>query len=469
VAPDRPGWFANNDTAQFIRAEDHAGRSEWVMADTRGPGAIVRIWMGAPKPEEGPLGTIRIYLDGATTPAVEEVADRLLSGESFVGPPLAAVRSIGRNLYLPIPYARHAKVTYDRNSSVSKKPEDRAWYHVGYRTYPKGTRVSSFSMAELERARAKLDAVQKILAAVPETPRGVAEAVPVTRRLGPGETAEAAMKGPAAIRSFAVQLQADDMAQALRSTVLRVEFDGVETVWCPVGDFFGSGVGLNPYRDWWRTVEPGGVMAARWVMPFRRSCTVRLRNLGKEPVEATLGPLWHGPWRWDGRSLYFHANWRHEYPIRTRKEDGIDWNYIQIRGQGVYAGDMLAIHNGSARWWGEGDEKIFVDGERFPSHFGTGTEDYYGYSFGDLGTFFEAPFHAAPRAEGNRAPGHTTSTRTRSLDAIPFRRSLRFDMEIWHWDQTEVEYAAATYWYARPGATSNRKPEPGEAARPVLK
>lgn len=27
-------------------------------------------------------------------------------------------------------------------------------------------------------------------------------------------------------------------------------------------------------------------------------------------------------------------------------------------------------------WWGEGDEKFFVDGEKFPSTFGTGSEDY---------------------------------------------------------------------------------------------
>ena len=46
-------------------------------------------------------------------------------------------------------------------------------------------------------------------------------------------------------------------------------------------------------------------------------------------------------------------------------------------------GDTLALHNGAAAWWGEGDEKIFVDGETFPSHFGTGSEDYYGYSFGE--------------------------------------------------------------------------------------
>ena len=56
----------------------------------------------------------------------------------------------------------------------------------------------------------------------------------------------------------------------------------------------------------------------------------------------------------------------------------------------------------------------------------------------------------------------------RCLDAIPFTRSLRFDMEVWHWADCKVGYAATTYWYALPGATHNRLPQPEEAAAPIL-
>jgi hypothetical protein len=134
----------------------------------------------------------------------------------------------------------------------------------------------------------------------------------------------------------------------------------------------------------------------------------------------------------------------------------------------VYVGDTLAVHNGCSKWWGEGDEKIWVDDDKFPSIFGTGTEDYYGYSYGDRGTFFEAPFHAEPRWDGNHRPGHVTNTRTRSLDAIPFHHRLNMNMEIWHWEATAMAFAATTYWYARPGAICNRKPEVEQARRPIL-
>ncbi|MEM1061290.1 MAG: DUF2961 domain-containing protein, partial [Planctomycetota bacterium] len=128
-------------------------------------------------------------------------------------------------------------------------------------------------------------------------------------------------------------------------------------------------------------------------------------------------------------------------------------------GRGVYVGDTLTVFNPVQRWWGEGDEKIFVDGESFPSIFGTGTEDYYGYSWGGRSTdFYEHPFHAQPRShiynKGNRksgdehnTQGYSTETRTRSLDTIPFQSGLKLDMEVWSWADCEMSYGVGTYWY----------------------
>lgn len=136
-----------------------------------------------------------------------------------------------------------------------------------------------------------------------------------------------------------------------------------------------------------------------------------------------------------------------------------DWNYLTATGQGVYMGDTLCVVNPVEGWWGEGDEKIYVDGEAFPSHFGTGTEDYYGYAW-CTPEVFQAPFHAQPHAQGPRNFGHVTNTRVRLLDGIPFRRDFRFDMEVWHWESCEIPYAVATYWYARAGAAGQPEPDP---------
>jgi hypothetical protein len=56
----------------------------------------------------------------------------------------------------------------------------------------------------------------------------------------------------------------------------------------------------------------------------------------------------------------------------------------------------------------------------------------------------------------------------RLLDGIPYRRSLKFDMELWHCADTEVSQAAGVFWYARPGGMSNRVPQPEEAVRDLI-
>ena len=157
------GWFANEDWSRFIREETHGERTEWVMMDAEGPGCIVRFWMGNPAPDTPNLGTMRVYFDGEDKPTLEMTAEKLLNG-GLVGPPLSAVRAIGRNLYLPIPYAKHCKVTYDRNFWVDgKRRVDRAFYIINYRSYAEGTRVKTFRPADLEEAKATVGRVQRLL------------------------------------------------------------------------------------------------------------------------------------------------------------------------------------------------------------------------------------------------------------------------------------------------------------------
>ena len=439
-SPDED-WFANADAGQFLREEQNAGRTEWVLMDTEGPGAIVRFWSANP---DG-AGIIRIYLDGSETPAIETPLSDLLGGTWRVGAPLAAIRGRGWNLYLPIPYAKSCKVTADK---------DKFYYQINYRTYPAGTPVETFSMDVFEKGlpvlrdvTVQLQTVGRDLQPRPMNTMHQDGPLPqekaVSLRLPPG---------PRVVRELTIRLRGADLAKAHRGVVLNMTFDGEETAWCPVGDFFGSGVGVNVFRSWWQKVEADGSMTCYWPMPYEQSATVTLENLAGGPLEYDLTVRTAG-WMWDDRSMHFHSTWRHEHPISTAEKK--DWNYVEVTGQGVYAGDMLALLNPTTVWWGEGDEKIYVDGESFPSHFGTGTEDYYGYAWGDW-HFFEGPFHAQPRVDGPVELGHTTVFRSRSLDAIPFNKSLRMDMEVWHHRSVEVAYAASTWYYARPGATDNR-------------
>ena len=464
---DPGGWFANTDnmdgSGSSLRWETIQGRRECVLMDADGPGCIVRFWSGGQRPK----GKLRFYLDGAQEPAIEAPMQDLMAGKLFIPRPLAIENAgVALNLYLPIPYAKHCKITYDEASPGNPNaPPPGRWYNIEYRTYPAGTSVKPFSMEDFKALQTTIERVSKTLLDPPTSAEG--RSTSLDQAIEPGKEASVDLPaGPAAVRSIELRLDgvpAEQAAQALRSTVLRASFDGEEAVWCPVGDFFGSGVGVNVLNSWHRSVAKDGTMTCRWVMPYEKSARLTLLNLTQQRMTARL-KLLVGDWKWDDRSMHFHANWRQQFPLKTRPFQ--DWNYIEVTGKGVYMGDTLALMNPVRDWWGEGDEKIWVDGESFPSHFGTGSEDYYGYAWGNP-TLFQGPFCAQVRCDGPGNQGHTVVTRTRSLDAIPFAKSLKTDIEVWHWRDCQVAYAAATYWYARPGAASNRGPAPDEAARAI--
>jgi hypothetical protein len=450
-------WFANGDCGVYLRVEDRDGRKEHVMADMQGPGALVRLWSA------NPAGTLRIYLDGSDKPALEYSHADLLSGKHPLLPkPIGATVSKGWNLYLPIPYAKSCKVTCDKGDQ---------YYHVNYRTYPAGTAVKSFSLDQLEAAKTEIANLAQQLAepqAAVKVPENAGYIKVDNVKLPPGKTINLFNgTGTGAVVEIKAKLNvpAEEREAALRATVIRATFDGEQTVEAPLGDFFGAAPGVNPYASLPLGVEKDGTMYCHWVMPFEKSGNIALVNLGKAPVgvESQVASV-HRPWT--ANSMHFHARWKIDFDVPTRPM--IDWNYLDVTGKGVFAGVAFFIDNPVKHWWGEGDEKIYVDGESFPSHFGTGTEDYYGYAWCSPQKFTHA-YHAQPRCDGPGNYGRTSVNRFHVLDRIPFEKSFKFDMELWHWGVCKVNIAVIDYYYAVPGAKDTFKPLDAEqlALRPM--
>ena len=134
-------------------------------------------------------------------------------------------------------------------------------------------------------------------------------------------------------------------------------------------------------------------------MPFRTRAIVSVVRTAPGPVEISgdvaVNALHFGP-----ESLLFHARWRPPETLRTRPFQ--DWHIGTLTGRGHLVGTVLGVDNPpAAAWWGEGDEKIYVDGETFPGIFGTGTEDYFGYAWSST-ELFEHPY-TRKRAPPGRA------------------------------------------------------------------
>lgn len=484
---DDSTWFANADSNKWVRVEEVTiggkKQRQYVLFDEEGPGALVRIWSTwGPTGEDFANDVLRIYIDDNEQPVVEGRLSELLDSGLLAEAPLAQgvspktpFQRRGHNLYLPIPYAKHCKIALLTQVPVEDEANtSELYYQINYRTYPAGTAIESFSLDRLQAAKPVVDKVQAMLKMSAPDIDGTEKVVSEPVRLAPGEAHTLELTGSKAIRELQVQLTADDLAQAMRSTVLEMEFDGEPTVWVPVGEFFGTSYHPSDVRTWYTAADRKGQMSCEWVMPFAKSAKITLRNLGSQDVQVQSLAAAVSDWSWDQRSLHFHATWHELFRASTSRptpgnnKGRYDINYVTIDGEGVYVGDTLTIFNAAKRWWGEGDEKIYVDGEKFPSHFGTGTEDYYGYAWCRPETF-AAPFHALPVGNGGPTKGLWVNSRYRTLDAIPFATSLKFDMEMWHNGKGLVNYAPTTFFYARPGARCNIRPDREGAARSLTR
>lgn len=472
VSPDQPGWFADSDGVSCIRTEKNKkGETEWVLMEDNGPGAITKMWAvcfyyGL---DNTTGANLKIYLDGEDDPTICCNFFDLVQGKAFVKSPLAAETRRAGNCYLPIPYAKGCKVTMDK----------KVFYNIiNYRSYPKGTHVRTFSMEDYQRSSNLVDSVNNVLTkgceADSQILRKSYQTFKKQQTLAAGESLKLAVDNknkPGAIRFLTIRLHASDEAQALRSTVLKASFDGEQTIWSPVGDFFNIGVGMKSYHMWERAVEKDGTMLCRWVMPYQEEAEWSVDNLGNQPVTVELS-VESGPYVWTDNSMYFHSTWRMDDP--TPGFPLFDYNLVNVKGKGLYVGDQFTVLNPEQGWWGEGDEKVYVDDDTFPSHFGTGTEDYYGWAGGVVPNpvdEFDEPFLANVRVASPNSMGYNTCTRTRVLDAIPFNKSIDFNIESSGSNRTSwfhLQYSVNSFWYAKPGAVSNRTPLPEMASRKLM-
>lgn len=483
IEPGGRDWYANSDGfgkepvpnfEAVLRAPEGDGAGEYLICDVPGPGAIVRLWTARIG------GTIRMYLDESETPVYDGPAE-----DFFLRPYNAYLSGTGlsaedfnnalyqRNAaYTPFPFAKHCRITWEgRHDQIH-------FYEVQVRRYAPDAEVRTFSPDDLKMDAEIIRQPLAVLANIDEiwpyrsarAPIAVAVDVPAH------DMAEAfRIDGPAAIERLTLRVEAADLDRALRQTVLHVQCDGAPwgQVQAPVGDFFGAGPGVNPYTSVPFSVTADGTMTCRYVMPCRESLRVLFENRGDQPVKIT-GAALPADYAWDEASMHFRARWRidHGLVASGAAEMGVqDLPFLIARGQGMYVGTAVMLLNpnevpsSGGNWWGEGDEKIFVDGDTRPSTFGTGSEDYFNYAWSatDLFTF---PYCGQPRNDGPANRGFVVNYRWHILDALPFDQSIAFYMELFSHERTPgYSYGRIAYHYAKPGVMDDHVPLTDEDLR----
>jgi len=434
-------WDANGDNNGFIRKAD----GQFVFAEMTGPGCIWRIWSAAPK-----AGHVRIYLDGDTNPAVDLPFAEYFSRTQtpFTRSALVQIVSQGCNNYTPIPFQKSCKIVADENWG--------AYYHFGYTTFPQGTQVPTFKRELSPAENAALDeADQRLSHCGPrEFPAGQSSGEGDVLLTGNGGSATRTLDGTGAINCLRVKLDppltpAD--RDVLREITLQIRWDGegAPSVWSPLGDFFGTAPGANVYRSLPCGYTEDGWFYANWFMPFTNGAEVKFVNEGTTERKITYAISSEAI---DGdlaRYTRFHAKWHRDAFLPAEPERRIDWTLLQTTGSGRFVGVMLHIWNPRGGWWGEGDEKFFVDGEKFPSTFGTGSEDYFGYAWSSP-KLFQHAYHNQTYNDGN-SKGHISVNRWHISDQVPFARQFEGDIEKYYSNDRPTRYAATVFWYLAPG------------------
>jgi hypothetical protein len=246
----------------------------------------------------------------------------------------------------------------------------------------------------------------------------------------------------------------------LREITIQIHWDGerAPSVWSPLGDFFGTAPGANVYRSLPCGYTEDGWFYANWFMPFTNGASIQFVNEGwnthKLHYEIFSESL-HGDLAQYAR---FHAKWHRDAFLPTEAERQIDWPLLKTTGRGRFVGVMLHVWNPRGGWWGEGDEKFFVDGEKFPSTFGTGSEDYFGYAWSS-GTIFHHALHNQTHNDGN-SKGHISVNRWQIADQVPFEKQFEGCIEKYYPNDRPTLYASTVFWYLEPGGNDPYLPVP---------
>jgi len=278
-------------------------------------------------------------------------------------------------------------------------------------------------------------------------------------RIAAGETFEMAnVEGPGTIEQIWMTPTGN-----WRFSILRIYWDGQDhpSVECPVGDFFACGWGkFAQVSSLAVCVNPGSAFNCYWPMPFRKKCRITMENISSDEMKLYY-QINYAVGEVPETAGYFHAQFKRVNPLPYGDVHTI---LSGVQGQGRYVGTYMAWGVNNSGWWGEGEIKFFLDGDReFPTICGTGTEDYFcgSYNFENQETKqyqeYTTPYAGLPqvlRPDGvYRSQMRFGMYRWHLTDPIRFHQDLRVTIQALGWRSggrylpLQDDIASVAYWY----------------------
>lgn len=278
--------------------------------------------------------------------------------------------------------------------------------------------------------------------------------------INPGETVTIAeIEGPGAVQHIWMTPTGN-----WQFSIIRFYWDDEKepSVEAPVGAFFGMAWNdFAPLNSLAVTVNPGSAFNCYWKMPFRRKCKITMQNIHTEPmrlfyqVDYTLTTI-------GADEAYFHAQYRRSNPATG----SVHTIVAGINGKGQYVGTFMAVGVHNNGWWGEGEIKFYLDGDKdYATIVGTGTEDYFcgSYNFENKKTHqyqeFSTPYagmHQVIRPDGlYTSQARFGMYRWHIMDPVRFEKDLSITIQDIGWRQggryfpQHSDIITVGYWYQR--------------------
>ena len=261
-----------------------------------------------------------------------------------------------------------------------------------------------------------------------------------------------------------------------RAHILRFYWDGEESpsIEVPAPDFFAVGNGkFAPVNSLAVVVNPLNALNCYWPMPFRKHVKVTFTNESPDKdLELLAYQIDYAETEVPANAGHFHAQFR-----RARTDVQNPYVILDgVRGQGRYVGTFLHWAQLSKGWFGEGEIKFFLDGDKeFPTICGTGTEDYFGGSYG-FSQPFSGPYAGTtlPANDNADPPSFWSLYRWHIMDPICFDKDLKVTIQALGWGGSKYrklpdDISSVAYWYqASPHAPFPPLPSLKDRMVPVL-
>jgi len=450
-------WDANGDNTGYVRQEGGMR----VIADLEGPGYVNHIMTGLEWD-----GKLQIIIDG------ERVIDtsfvNFVWGSYFKEFDQLSFKSndvymfnsnhFGMiNLAVPITYNESCVIKIAANEG------DTFYYTVGYYDLEDGATVEPFkwplgedNMAALREANEKLNDKS--------VPNGDSK---FKKSIGSGESVvlfEDSNAGSISGTSLKIDIPEleFDKKTSLVEWEIAMYWDGSDdpAVRMSVADFYGTPYGKAVFDSAGYGVAEDGTLYSTWYMPYNKAKITLTNNSDKARNVSASFVTEDISEEKANELLRFHANWQRAYQRTDDRYPDAQW--LKIEGEGRYVGASHHVYQlVDSIWWGEGDEKFFIDGEKYPTWYGTGSEDYFWYAW-CASTVFSKAYCGQPLNEGSPSTGERQlqghgdkiNYRIHVADSVCFSKSFEACIDKYYNDEC-VKYGDTTYFYLTKETSGN--------------